>query len=159
MTYTWVRRGRRTRMPYENPQGRRVHALAALLKDGHAPALYWVTKSGSFRAEHLIRFLTELPTAPVPTVVVLDNASIHRSRDVQAARPALWARGIYLYFLPAYSPERNEIEPIFRVIKHHQMPARRYPSVPTLIDAVDTAVAAYEQQVIANHAHYPRTAA
>lgn len=40
MSYTWVRRGERKRMPYENPQGRRVNALAALVKGGAAPALY-----------------------------------------------------------------------------------------------------------------------
>ena len=46
-----------------------------------------------------------LPAAPVPRVVVLDNAGIHTSKAVKAARPSLARLGIYLYYLPAYSPE------------------------------------------------------
>ena len=67
MSYTWVRTGTRKRVPYENPEGRRVNALAALVKAGATPALYWVAKPGSLRAHHLVAFLQALPPAPVPT--------------------------------------------------------------------------------------------
>lgn len=159
MTSTWVRRGERKRIPYENPEGRRVNVLAALDKHGAAPALYWATKAGSFRAEHLLRFFANLPAVSAPTVVVLDNGSIHRSQVVRAARPALWAAGIYLSFLPPYSPHLNETEPAFRVIKHDELPARRYATVPSLIDAVTDAFTAYEEQLIAKHHHHLRPAA
>ena len=104
MSYTWVRKRQRKRVPFENPEGRRVNALAALVKGGDTPALFWVAKPGRLRAHHLIAFLRELPPAPVPTIVVLDNGSIHRSKKTRAVIPALWARGVYLYFLPPYSP-------------------------------------------------------
>ena len=159
MTYTWVRKRERKRIPYENPQGRRVNALAALVKGGDTPALYWVAKPGSLRAHHLIAFLRELPAAPVPTVVVLDNGSIHRSNETRAAVPDLRARGVYLYFLPPYSPDLNAIEPVFRVVKHHHMPERRYASLPALLAAVHTAFTTHEEDLIAKHAHQPRRAA
>lgn len=159
MTSTWVRKGERKRVPYENPEGRRVNALAALDKHGAAPALYRATKAGSFQAEHLLRFFADLPAVSTPTVVVLDNGSIHRSRVVRDARPALWAAGIYLYFLPPYSPHLNEIEPAFRVIKHDGLPARRYATVPSLIDAIDDAFTTYEEHLIAKHHHQLRPAA
>lgn len=159
MTYTWVRRGERKRVPYENPQGRRVNALAALVKAGDTPALYWVLKSGSFTAEHLVRFLQELPAVPAPTVVVLDNASIHRSKVIRAACPGLWAAGIYLFYLPPYSPELNDIEPVFRPIKHHELPERRYATTPALINAVRAAFTSYEDRRFPKHAHQPRRAA
>ena len=159
MTYTWVRRRERKRIPYENPQGRRVNVLAGLVKHSAVPALYWVTKPGSFRGEHRVRFLQELPPAPVPTVVVLDNGSMHRTAVVTAAVPALWTAGIYLYYLPPYSPELNEIEPAFRVIKHEELPARRYGTVPALIDAVNTAFTTYEERLIAKHQQHLRPAA
>lgn len=157
--YTWMRKRERKRMPYENPQGRRVNALAALTKHGDAPALHWAAKPGSFQARHLIGFLHELPPVAVPTVVVLDNGSIHRSTETRAAIPDLWMRGIYLYFLPPYSPDRNEIEPVFRVITHDDLPERRYASVPALLDAVHTAFTTYEATLIAKHRHQPRPAA
>ncbi len=159
MSYTWVRKRARKRVPYENPEGRRVNALAALVKGGAPPALYWVAKPGSLRAEHLTAFLRELPPAPVPTVVVLDNGSIHRSKEVRAAIPDLRTRGVYLYFLPPYSPELNAIEPVFRVVKHRELPERRYATVPALIDAVHAAFTTYEEELIAKHVHHSRRAA
>ena len=159
MSYTWVRKGERKRIPYENPEGRRVNALAALVKAGAPSALYWVAKPGSLRSEHLIAFLRELPPAAVPTVVVLDNGSIHRSKQTRAAIPELWACGIYLYFLPPYSPELNAIEPVFRVVKHHHLPERRYTTVPALLDAVHAAFTTYEETLITQSAHHPRRAA
>ena len=162
MSYSWVRKRTRKRVPYENPEGRRVNALAALVKAGEGgapPALYWVAKPGRLQARHLIAFLRELPAAPVPTVVVLDNGSIHRGKEARAAIPALWARGVYLYFLPPYSPDLNAIEPAFRAIKHREMPERRYATVPALLDAVHTAFTAYEDGLIAKHAHHPGRAA
>ena len=159
MSSTWVRTGERKRIPYENPEGRRVNALAALVKHGAAPALYWVAKPGSLRADHLVAFLRELPPAPVPTIVVLDNGSIHRSRETRAAIPALWSRGVYLHFLPPYSPDLNDIEPVFRVVKHDDLPERRYATVPALLAAVHDAFTTYEEQLIAKSAHHPRPAA
>ena len=161
MTYSWVRKRERKRVPYENPQGRRVNALAALGKGGDTPALYWIAKPGSRRARHLIAFLAELPPVPVPTVVVLDNGSIHRSTEARAALPNLWARSVYLYFyfLPPYSPELNAIESTFRVIKHDELPERRSTTVPALLDAVSGAFTAYEEALIAKHVHHPRRAA
>jgi len=156
---SWVRQHQRKRVPYENPEGRRVNALAALVKHGTSPALYWVAKPGSLRAEHLIRFLHQLPPAPVPTIVVLDNGSIHRSKETRAVLPALRRRGIHLYFLPPYSPELNEIEPAFGAVKHRGMPERRYATVPALLDAVHAAFTIYEEALIAKSVHQPRQAA
>jgi putative transposase len=159
VTSTWVRKRHRKRVPYENPQGRRINALVALVWGDATPALYWVAKPGSLHAHHLIAFLAALPPVPVPTVVVLDNGSIHRSKETRAAVPDLWAQGIYLYFLPPYSPELNDIEPVFRVIKHDELPERRYTTVPTLLDAVGDAFTTYEEHRITKHRHHPRPAA
>ena len=159
MNHSWVRRRQRKRVPYENPEGRRVNALAALVKAGAEPALYWVAKPGSLRSAHVIAFLAALPPAPVPTVVVLDNGAIHRSKETRAAIPALWARGVFLYYLPPYSPELNAIEPAFRTIKHYRMPERRYATVPALLDAVHAAFTTHEEHLIAKSAHHPRRVA
>jgi transposase len=146
-------------MPYENPQGRRLNALAALVVDGTDPTLCWVVKSGPYTADHIVRFLHALPPVPMPTVLVLDNAGIHRSKVVRAALPDLRARGLYLYFLPPYSPELNAIERSFRAIKHHHLPARRYTTLAALHDAVQDAFTAYETRLILNCDKQPRLAA
>jgi transposase len=169
VSYTWIRAGERRRIPYENPQGRRLNVLAALAVDGPHAALYWVPFPGTFRADHIIRLCEELPPVPVPTVVVLDNASIHVSTQVKAARPALRARRTFLYYLPPYSPELNDIERLFRTIKYDDLPERRYPSIPLLDAAVRQAFTTAEERLLAKHGlftqpqhqpqHQPRLAA
>ena len=85
----------------------------------------------------LIGFLRALPWAKVPRVVVLDNAGLHTSKVVRAARRRLAAAGIYLYFLPPYSPELNEIEPVFRQVKYHEIPDRSHTTRIGLREAVE----------------------
>ena len=130
-------------VPYENPQGRRVNALAALAAPGthqHAP-LTWHTAPHYWKGEHVLAFLRQaLPgRTGRPRIVVLDNAGIHRSRKVRQARRALAERGIWLWYLPAYSPELNDIERTFRTLKHEAMPQRTFTATETLTAAVETA--------------------
>jgi putative transposase len=130
-------------MPYENPERRRLNAMAVIAQYQDAAELHWMTTRRHFGSADLLHFLRELPSAPVPTVIVLDNAGFHRSQEVRAARAELWQRRIYLYYLPPYSPELNVIERLFRTIKHHELPERRYPT----FDALDAAVvAAFKRQ-------------
>ena len=51
-----------------------------------------------------------LPQLLGPTVLVLDNASVHRSKLVQAKRKEWKQKGLRLLFLPPYCPHLNLIE-------------------------------------------------
>jgi len=159
VTCSWVLKGQRKRIPSENPEGRRVNALAALPRTAAGTDLVWTTKPQAFVAEEVVQFPRELPPAAIPTVVVLDNAGIHRGKVVRAARAELWTRGVYLYYLPPYSPELNAIEPVFRVIKHDELPERRYTSVLALTTAVDTGFANYRARLHAKPHAQPGRAA
>ena len=88
-----------------------------------------------------------LPAASVPRVVVLDNAGVHTTKVVKAARPGLAKRGIYLYYLPAYSPELNRIEPVFKQVKHHDMPTRSFTSQVDLRIAVEAGFEAFRRRL------------
>jgi len=92
-------------------------------------------------------------------VVVLDNAGIHTSKVLKAARPGLAKRGIYLYYLPAYSPELNRIEPVFKQVKHHEMPVRSYTSKAELRKAVEDGFDAYRSRLQPKGDNQPRLAA
>ena len=109
-------------MKYEYPQGRRVNVLASYTPYGPAPWLDAQAFERTLTSDDLIAYLKALPWAKEPRVVVLDNASLHVSKVVKAARPSLAKLGIYLYYLPAYSPELNEIEAVFKQVKHHASP-------------------------------------
>jgi putative transposase len=133
---------------YEYPQGRRVNALATYEPFAPAPDLDAVPFERTLTSDDLLAYLRDrLPTADVPRVVVLDNAGIHTSKVVKAARPGLARLGIYLYYLPAYSPELNRIEPVFKQVKHHDMPTRSFTSKADLRVAVEAGFDAFRQRL------------
>lgn len=57
-------------------------------------------------------------TVMKPTWVVIDNARIHTSSKFKEKMLEWKAKGLYLYYLPAYSPELNLIEILWRFIKY-----------------------------------------
>jgi putative transposase len=108
----------------------------------------------------LLAYLQDrLPMARVPRVVVLDNAGIHTSKVVKAARAGLMRQGIYLYYLPAYSPELNRIESVFKQVKHQEMPVRSYTSKAELRQAVENGFDTYRRRLQPKSNNQPRLAA
>ncbi len=159
MTYSWVAAKERKRVPYENPERRRYNVMALYAPAGPAPFLDWHGRSIHLTSDELIGLLAVRHRTDRPLIVVLDNASFHRSLDVQDAIPALWKRGIYLYYLPPYSPELNAVERVFRTIKHHELPGRTYPTLARLTTAVEAAFARQEAKLLAQSQTQLRLAA
>ena len=158
--YSWCLPGQRKRVKYEYPQGRRVNALATYEPFTPVPRLDAVPFERTLTSDDLLAYLRErLPAASVPRVVVLDNAGIHTSKVVKAARPGLAKQGIYLYYLPAYSPELNRIEPVFKQVKHHDMPVRSHTNKADLRKAVEDGFDSYRRRLAAKGDKEPRLAA
>jgi putative transposase len=145
--YAWTLPGVRKYVSHEAPQGRRVNALAAYRPFDAKPTLEVFTAERTWDSYDLLAFLRSLPFAKVPRVVVLDNASFHVGGVVRQARPDLARSGLYLYFLPPYSPKLNRIESVFRQIKHQEMPVRSYTTRAGLRAAVETAFRNYARRL------------
>lgn len=146
--YSWCLKGQRKRVRYEYPQGRRINVLATYAPYESEPWLDAVAFERTLTSDDLIAYLKErLPASSVPRVVVLDNASLHISKVTKAARPALAKMGIYLYYLPAYSPELNEIEAVFKQVKHHEMPQRSHTSKAELRGSVEQGFDSYGKKL------------
>jgi putative transposase len=156
---SWALPGERRLVEFEAPQGRRVNALAAYRPYDRAPRLDVFTAERTWNSYDLLGFLGALPWSKLPRVVVLDNAGLHTSRVIRAARAALARRGIYLYYLPPYSPELNEIEPVFRQVKYHEIPERSHKTRPGLRWAVEEGFAGYGRRLRPKHRERLRPAA
>ena len=50
--------------------------------------------------------------------VILDNASIHKTKSEQKIIEHLESNGMKFYFLPPYSPELNRIERLWHMMKY-----------------------------------------
>ncbi len=63
---------------------------------------------------------------------MLDNAPFHKGKLLQEQRPNWEAQGLYLRYLPAYCPQLNPIEGVWRKLKGFLMPRRCYNSLSEL---------------------------
>lgn len=168
MSYSWTLVGERKVVPYENPKGRRANAISVYLPFGRqssveqgeeGPELWWDVVARTLRAEDVLLILEAIPRGKGALVVVLDNASIHISHVVKDALARLRRKGIHLYYLPPYSPELNLIEPYLGVVKYTEMPERSYPTMPSLLEAIDQAFIRCEQRLLKQTQHHLRLAA
>ena len=62
------------------------------------------------------------------TFVVLDNARIHKTRAIMERVPYWQNRGLYLFFLPPYSPHLNIAETLWRKLKKEWLDPQDYLS-------------------------------
>ena len=73
------------------------------------------------------------------TVVVLDNARVHTKAAKE--RCAVWQeRGLFVWFLPTYSPHLNIAEVLWRKLKYEWLRPQDYADADTLRLAVWTAL-------------------
>ncbi len=174
-SYTWAREGMRVVVPYEAPQGRRVNVIGAVAAAGPRPRLVGASRrSGQGRLDSaafldfVTRDVAELPAAADalpsgyvrarPCTIVLDNYSVHRSKAVKAAEPALACAGVTFYFLPAYSPELSDIEPLWRHVKYGALATRSFADGEALHAAVDAALSERAAKVEHTTHELPRAA-
>ena len=76
-----------------------------------------------------------------PIVLVLDNASIHTAKIVKDKLEDWKAKGLYIGLLPAYSPQLNPMECIWRLLKYHLLERRCYPDLAALKAAIEAVLA------------------
>ena len=70
------------------------------------------------------------------TIVLLDNAPTHTSKKFKANIKRWKAKGLIIKPLPAYSPQLNLIEILWRFIKYYWLPFSAYGSFKKLVNAV-----------------------
>src|SRR5260370_4881694 len=77
-------------------------------------------------------------TITTKTVVVVDNASIHRSEEFEDRMPYWKKHGLIIKYLSSYSPELNLIEILWRRIKYTWLPFSAYACLNALSEALET---------------------
>jgi hypothetical protein len=131
-----------------------VNVIGAFVPWAEQERLVYESFTHSIKAPHFLDFvwckvagmttpLGQLPTGfarPRPCVIVLDNYSVHKNKEVKAFTDAFAAAGISFFFLPPYSPELNLIEPIWRHVKYEDIPVRSHCAAADLKSAVDGAL-------------------
>lgn len=73
----------------------------------------------------------------VPTVVILDNASMHTSVEFEIAMDDWKDEDVHIFFLPKYSPHLNLIETLWRKIKYEWLQQHKLNGSDAFFAALD----------------------
>jgi transposase len=93
---------------------------------------------GGVRSSEVIYCIDEIVSKiKKKTVLVLDNAPIHRSEEFEGKIEEWESKGLQLYYLPPYSSELNKIEILWKRIKYEWLPLEAYQSYQKLKEEVD----------------------
>lgn len=130
-----MKRGQQKRIPTPGVQ-QRQHIIGAY--DWANDAVAWTTAERKNSA-HFVSFLEHLLLECYPTervVLVMDNASFHKSKTALAAL-SLFERRVIVIWLPPYCSTLNPIERFWRHLKDAVCINTLYPSLPDLSAAVE----------------------
>ncbi len=128
--YAWAERGKKVYGERNGKRGTRENLVAARCKgkkDLIAPMIF----TGSLDADGFEGWMERylLPSLSESSVLILDNAPIHRKGKIKAL---VEAAGQKVLFLPKYSPDLNDIEHDFSALKR----ARMYAEAGTSLDDI-----------------------
>ena len=90
-------------------------------------------------------------TVKKKTVIVLDNASVHRNRKIKELRKIWESRGLFLFYLPPYSPELNPAEILWRILKGKWLRPVDYTTTDSLFYATNSALGAVGRTLNVNY--------
>lgn len=128
--YGWSKKGGKIYGERQGKRGKRENLVAGRRKkkkDLIAPMLF----TGSLDAEGFEIWLSLflIPSLTRPSVLIMDNAPIHRKTII---RQLVEQGGHEVLFLPKYSPDLNDIEHDFSALKR----ARMYAKTGTSLDEI-----------------------
>lgn len=130
--YAWQTRGETIEIPAAGSE--RINVLAFLSPDLRFHPFVFEENIDSELVIACFDYLSR--RLAKPTLVVFDGAPTHKSAAFQARVDEWEARGLYVYLLPAYSPELNLIEILWRMIKYHWLPLQAYNSFKDLLKSL-----------------------
>lgn len=94
------------------------------------------TSLQSIKAENVAEFIDNFSlTIICPTFIVLDNASVHTGGRMKEMIEIWRQRGLYIFYLPPYSPHLNIAETLWRILKTKWIKPSHYIDTNTLFNA------------------------
>lgn len=95
---------------------KRINVLGFLSKNG---TLKSYIADGKVNSDKIIEVFDDFANTLIkPTIVVLDNASYHKSKKFKSNLYKWMNKGLTLLYLPPYSPQLNIIEILWRFMKY-----------------------------------------
>jgi transposase len=140
--YGWSRKGEQIGIP--SKKGGNLNVFGLLNVAGELTS-FVTTKT--INSETIITCLDEfVETLKKITVVVLDNAPWHISEEVEKKIEEWEEKGLFIFYLPTYSPHLNLIETLWRKIKLEWLKPRDFLNKERLHQAIKDILENYGNQ-------------
>ena len=115
--YTWAPKGETPLLKY--PMWQHLSVISAITATGK---LYTMSQEQAFKGPDIVRFLKHLLHHLTGKLLVIwDGLPAHRSQPVKNFLSEGGAQRIHLERLPAYAPELNPDEGVWRYLKHVEL--------------------------------------
>ena len=112
----------------------RINVSGLMSRDNELKSYY---SSGSFTSALLTACIDDFAAeTDERRVIIMDNASVHRSRKFQEKIEEWKEQELYVFFLPRYSPHLNLIEILWRKIKYERLKPKNYETLKSLEEAL-----------------------
>jgi transposase len=134
LSYTWARRGHQ---PLVKTSGKRKGYKVLGLIEYFTGRFWYQGQEGQLNSEAYTTFLTrvlELTTQPI--ILVQDGAKYHTSTAMQHFF-AMHTERLTVFQLPAYSPDYNPIEKLWKKVKKEGTHLHYFPTFEALRDKVE----------------------
>lgn len=133
-------------------RGKSVNCFGLLSRTNNF--IYKMTEE-NINSNFVIEILDNLSlTISKPTFVVLDNARIHTARKVKELLKIWRERGLFIFYLPPYSPHLNIIERLWKEMKQGWLRPPDYQSADDLFYAVNRICSAIGKSLFINFSKY-----
>ena len=131
--YGWIRKGQQRGIPSRKGGNLNVFGLMNLSGE-----LTTYQNTAVVNSQTIIDWIDDFAsTIKRLTVIVLDNASWHISKAVEDKIKAWEDKGLFIFYLPTYSPHLNLIETLWRKMKHEWLKSENYLNKEALHQAVN----------------------
>jgi transposase len=131
----WMKRGRQKRIPAPGP-ARWHHLIGAYNWRTDQVICLPCAKKNSLAFVTFIEYLMTQVDTDKPIVLVMDNASFHKSRISQAML-AYFEDRVMTVWLPPYCSDLNPIERFWRYLKEQACANRLFKVIDEILDSVD----------------------
>ena len=128
--YAWQEKGATIELP--SSRGKYIN-VAGFYQTNHERKMYLFERE-TINAEKLVGIFDDFAKSTTQkTVVIMDNAPIHKSKLFQS-KIEQWEKenDLFLFFIPPYSPELNLIEIFWRKVKYEWLSFDAYHSFENL---------------------------
>ena len=131
VTYSYVKKGKQKRIEQTRKKGKRLNILGIL---SPGKSFEYGLSIKCFSSKNYIKIMnlqaekakTLLESTGKITVLVQDNGSWHKSKEVKKKWAEWQEKGLYFFFLPSYCSEMNLIESEWRQLKAHEIAGKMF---------------------------------